>query len=85
MSQVSSVPCSSLSTVLSELGAYALMAFCLVLEINNFAFPPNRIYATPSLILRSCGSVGMSLLLWVLGALIAAAGTAVFIEFGTVM
>ena len=43
-----------------------------------------RIYATPSLTLRSCGSVGMSLLLWVLGAMIAAAGTAVFIELGTV-
>ena len=43
-----------------------------------------RIYATPSLILPSCGSVGLSLVMWLLGALIAAAGTAVFIELGTV-
>ena len=43
-----------------------------------------RIYATPSLILQSCGSVGLSLVMWFLGALIAAAGTAVFIELGTV-
>ncbi|KAL5521490.1 hypothetical protein ACEPAF_2238 [Sanghuangporus sanghuang] len=41
------------------------------------------IYATPSLILQSCGSIGLSLIMWLLGALIAAAGTAVFIELGT--
>ncbi|KAH8115936.1 amino acid transporter [Phellopilus nigrolimitatus] len=41
------------------------------------------IYATPSLILQSSGSIGMSLVMWLLGATIAAAGTAVFIELGT--
>ncbi|RDB27614.1 High-affinity methionine permease [Hypsizygus marmoreus] len=41
------------------------------------------IYATPSVILRSSGSVGVALLLWLAGALIAAAGTTVYIELGT--
>ncbi|TFK65497.1 APC amino acid permease [Pluteus cervinus] len=41
------------------------------------------IYATPSLILHASGSVGVSLLVWVLGACLAAVGTAVYIELGT--
>ncbi|KLO09420.1 amino acid transporter [Schizopora paradoxa] len=41
------------------------------------------IYATPSVILRASGSVGMSLVFWVLGAIFASAATAVFIELGT--
>ena len=43
-----------------------------------------RIYATPSVILRSSGSVGVALLMWFIGALMAAAGTTVYIELGTV-
>ncbi|KAF8157117.1 APC amino acid permease [Crassisporium funariophilum] len=41
------------------------------------------IYATPSNILRSSGSVGVALIMWLIGALIAACGTAVYIELGT--
>ncbi|KAH8097008.1 amino acid transporter [Cristinia sonorae] len=41
------------------------------------------IFATPSVILRASGSVGMSLVMWVLGATVAACGTAVYIELGT--
>ncbi|GLB38975.1 putative amino acid permease [Lyophyllum shimeji] len=41
------------------------------------------IYATPSIILRFAGSVGIALLMWVVGALLASTGTAVFIELGT--
>ncbi|KIY72206.1 APC amino acid permease [Cylindrobasidium torrendii FP15055 ss-10] len=41
------------------------------------------IFATPSLILRASGSVGMALLMWVIGATIASVGTAVYIELGT--
>ena len=44
----------------------------------------NRIFATPSVILRSSGSVGFSLIMWLLGAAVAACGTAVYIELGTV-
>lgn len=36
------------------------------------------------MILRSSGSVGLSLLLWLLGAIVAACGTVVYIELGTV-
>ncbi|KAF5354083.1 hypothetical protein D9756_007331 [Leucocoprinus leucothites] len=41
------------------------------------------IYATPSNILRSAGSVGVALVMWLVGSLIAALGTAVYIELGT--
>ncbi|KAJ7362306.1 APC amino acid permease [Mycena albidolilacea] len=41
------------------------------------------IFATPSAILLSSGSVGVALLMWVLGALIAIAGTTVYVELGT--
>jgi hypothetical protein len=42
------------------------------------------IYATPSLILHNSGSVGVALLMWLAGASIAALGTVVYIELGTV-
>ncbi|CDO75763.1 hypothetical protein BN946_scf184921.g39 [Trametes cinnabarina] len=41
------------------------------------------IFATPSVILRSSGSVGLSLVMWLLGAAVALCGTAVYIELGT--
>ncbi|KAJ7245653.1 APC amino acid permease [Mycena haematopus] len=41
------------------------------------------IFATPSVILLSSGSVGVALLMWVLGAIIAIAGTTVYVELGT--
>ncbi|KAF9446624.1 APC amino acid permease [Macrolepiota fuliginosa MF-IS2] len=41
------------------------------------------IYATPSNILRSAGSVGVALIMWLVGSLIAAMGTTVYIELGT--
>ena len=44
----------------------------------------NRIFATPSIILTSGGSIGMALVLWLLGAIVASAGTAVYLELGTV-
>ena len=46
--------------------------------------PMHRIFATPSVILRSAGSVGMALSMWLLGASVAAAGSAVYTEYGTV-
>lgn len=41
------------------------------------------IFATPSSILALSGSVGLSLFIWVGGLIIAAAGMAVYLEFGT--
>jgi amino acid transporter len=41
------------------------------------------IFATPSAILSLSGSVGLALMMWLVGMLIAAAGTAVYLEFGT--
>jgi len=42
------------------------------------------IYATPSIVLRESGSVGVALIMWALGAAVAACGTAVYVELGTV-
>ncbi|RDA83643.1 hypothetical protein CP532_4664 [Ophiocordyceps camponoti-leonardi (nom. inval.)] len=41
------------------------------------------IFATPATILSLSGSVGLSLVLWLVGMLIALAGTAVYMELGT--
>ena len=41
------------------------------------------IFATPSAIFELSGSVGLSLFMWVLGTIFAAAGMAVYLEFGT--
>lgn len=41
------------------------------------------VFATPSSILSLSGSVGLALFLWVAGSIIAAAGMAVYLEFGT--
>jgi amino acid transporter len=41
------------------------------------------VFATPSTILELSGSVGLSLIMWVVGTFIAMAGTAVYLEWGT--
>ncbi|CAI7564991.1 unnamed protein product [Penicillium pancosmium] len=41
------------------------------------------IFATPSTILSLAGSVGLALFMWVIGTIIALAGTAVYLEWGT--
>jgi amino acid transporter len=41
------------------------------------------IFATPATILSLSGSVGLSLFMWVIGTIIAMAGTAVYLEWGT--
>lgn len=43
------------------------------------------IFATPGAILTSAGSPGLSLLLWLIGALIAACGLAVSLEYGCML
>ncbi|GKT46326.1 low-affinity methionine permease [Colletotrichum spaethianum] len=43
------------------------------------------IFATPGAILRSVGSPGLALLLWVVGAIVAACGLMVSLEFGTML
>lgn len=43
------------------------------------------IFATPGSITKSVGSVGLSLLLWVLGALIAACGLSITLEYGCML
>lgn len=43
------------------------------------------IFATPGVIVKAVGSVGLSLSLWVLGAVIAACGLAVALEYGCML
>lgn len=43
------------------------------------------IFAVPGVILKSAGSVGLSLTLWVVGALVVAAGLAVSLEYGCML
>ncbi|KAF2205488.1 hypothetical protein GQ43DRAFT_362322 [Delitschia confertaspora ATCC 74209] len=43
------------------------------------------IFATPGSIVKSVGSIGLSLTLWVVGAIIAACGLAVSIEYGSML
>lgn len=43
------------------------------------------IFATPGSILQSVGSPGLALLLWVLGAVVTAAGLAILLEYGSML
>ena len=43
------------------------------------------IFATPGVIVKSVGSVGLSLSLWIVGAIIAACGLAVSLEYGCML
>lgn len=43
------------------------------------------IFATPGVIFKSVGSVGLSLLLWILGTCIAACGLAMYLELGCML
>ncbi|KAJ1720633.1 hypothetical protein LPJ53_004762 [Coemansia erecta] len=43
------------------------------------------IFSTPSLILGSVGSVGMSILVWVIGAVVSICGCAAYMELGTML
>ncbi|GJJ14912.1 hypothetical protein Clacol_009182 [Clathrus columnatus] len=52
---------------------------------QNTYYPtgPISIYATPNLILRASGSIGLFFIMWLLGVAVAATGMAVYVEFGT--
>ncbi len=43
------------------------------------------IFAVPGVILKAAGSVGLSLTLWIVGAIIVAAGLAVSLEYGCML
>jgi len=45
----------------------------------------HSVFAAPSILLESSGSVGLTFVMWTIGALVSAAGTAVYVEFGTVI
>ena len=43
------------------------------------------IFSTPAKILKLSGSVGMSLILWLVGGLLTLCGTLCYVELGTMM
>lgn len=43
------------------------------------------IFATPGSIVRSTGSIGLTLLVWLMGTILSACGLAVFMEFGCML
>jgi L-type amino acid transporter 9 len=73
-----------------------LMSVCTALELHGLFINPDcpvslrvgriigtGIFATPSSILGSVGSVGASLMLWVLGFVLSFCGLFIWLEFGT--
>lgn len=44
--------------------------------------PGSGIYVAPAIVLRQTGSVGISLLLWTLGAVVSMSGLLVYLELG---
>jgi hypothetical protein len=54
------------------------------MELGDTHLGTDSIFATPSVILKSAGSVGMALTMWLFGAVVAVTGFAVYLEYGTV-
>lgn len=54
----------------------------LLLFADGHLHAGSGIYVAPAIVLRETGSVGASLLLWTLGAILSMAGLLVFLELG---
>ena len=59
-----------------KLGAFTVVCLILNRTIGS------GIYVTPALVLRSTNSVGISLFLWVIGAIFGLCGVLVWLEYG---
>ncbi len=53
---------------------------CVMLILNKMI--GTGVFSTPSLIYASTGSIGISLLLWIVGGIVAFSGLSVYLEFG---
>lgn len=67
----------------SALGRTLSWSSCFILVISRVI--GSGIFATPGAILQAVGSPGLSLLLWIVGAVIAACGLFVSLEFGCML
>lgn len=67
----------------SSLGRTLSWSSCFILVISRVI--GSGIFATPGAILQAVGSPGLSLLLWIAGAAVAACGLAVSLEFGSML
>src|SRR5882757_4980251 len=63
------------------MGRYLGVTSCTLLIVGRII--GTDIFSTPSSILSSVGSVGASLMLWVLGFLLSFCGLFIWLEFGT--
>uniref|UniRef100_A0A915ELA2 Amino acid transporter n=1 Tax=Ditylenchus dipsaci TaxID=166011 RepID=A0A915ELA2_9BILA len=61
----------------NKIGVYEAIAYCLGDIVGS------GIFVSPTAILRHSGSVGLSLCIWIGGALIAVIGALVYVELGT--
>jgi amino acid transporter len=67
----------------SSLGRTITWSSAYILVISRVI--GSGIFATPGVIVKDVGSVGLSLSLWVIGAIIAASGLAVSLEYGCML
>src|SRR5258707_7611910 len=65
------------------MGRYLGVTSCTLLIVGRII--GTDIFSTPSSILSSVGSVGASLMLWVLGFLLSFCGLFIWLEFGTML
>ena len=67
----------------SNLGRHLTWQSAYILVISRVI--GSGIFATPGAVVRSTGSIGLSLLLWTVGAIVAACGLAVSLEYGCML
>ncbi|KAI6039969.1 amino acid transporter, partial [Pisolithus marmoratus] len=72
---------ASQSSSAGGLGSHLGVVSCTLLIVGRII--GTGIFSTPSSILSSTGSVGASLLLWVLGSILSFCGLFIWLEFGT--
>jgi len=75
---------SAISLIFNQMIGTGSASISLLASSPDVDLRMDRIFATPSVILRSAGSVGVALTMWLIGAIIATAGSAVYLEYGTV-
>jgi amino acid transporter len=67
-------------TIKFSVYSYCIYLFCIVGQIIG-----TGIFSNPTFILINCGSGGMMLILWIVGAIFAGAGVWNYLELGTML
>ena len=76
---------SAISLIFNQLIGTGSVSISLLSFSAGVYLRVDSIFVTPSVILRSAGSVGVALTMWLIGAIIVTAGSAVYlVEYGAV-